>query len=91
MRGTYNSDHVSALHAFWPRSVNFMKALGELDVSAPRILDEGDRDIQRRHFRVGSIELDAHPFEVFAERLEPLHLKADMVEHAATRAGHGCR
>src|SRR4026207_1414471 len=95
MPGTENSDRLDALHAFCPvvhdfsmtrGSVNLFEPLGQLNVGAPRILDERGRDVERGHLRVRAIQRDAHPFQLSAERLEALHLKADVVERAATCA-----
>src|SRR5436190_22967349 len=66
--------------------INLPQTVGELDIRAPRILDEGDGDVQRRDLRVRPIELDALCFELLAERLEVLHLETNVIEHAPARA-----
>src|SRR5262249_43952837 len=62
------------------------KPFRHLDVRSPGIFDERDGDPEFRHFRVGTIELDAVGFELLRERLEVLHLEADVIQRAAGRA-----
>src|SRR5262245_24815264 len=62
---------------------NLVQSLGQLDVGAPRIGEEGDRDPQRRHFSVGHAHLDAVGFQLFREFFEVLHFEADVIERAA--------
>ena len=59
---------------------------GQLDVGAPRIGEERDRRRRVRNLRVRPIELDAGRLELLAERLEVLHLEAEVIERAPLRA-----
>src|SRR5882762_5965557 len=70
---------------------HLVEPFGELDVRAPRVLDERDRDVQRGHLRVGPIERDAHAFEFLAERLEIPDFESDVIDDAAPRAHDGSR
>src|SRR6185436_12887025 len=61
------------------------EALGQLDVRAPRILDERDRDVQRIDAAVRHGQRNAVGFELLRERFEVLYLEADVIERAALR------
>src|SRR5262245_46345131 len=66
--------------------MNLPQSVGELDVRAPRILNECNCDVKGWNLRVRSIQLDALRFELLAERLEVLHLETNVIEHAPARA-----
>src|SRR4029450_10802385 len=55
--------------------LNLVQPFGQLDVRAPGILDERDRDVEGGDLAIGDIELDAVGFELLGERLEILDLE----------------
>src|SRR5262245_10742469 len=69
-----------------PVLLDLGEPVGELDVGAPRISNECNRDVERSHLRKGPLELDAHAFEVLAERLEIPNLEANVIQRAALSA-----
>src|SRR6267143_7023701 len=66
-------------------SRNLVQSLGQLDVGAPRILDEGDGDAERVNFGIRALQLDALCLQLLAELLEVLHFEADVIDRAALR------
>src|SRR5882672_10502016 len=64
---------------------NPIEAFRQLDVRAPRILDERDRDIERRDLGVRAFGLDTVRLELLGERLEVLHLEPDVIDRPSLR------
>src|SRR5262245_10540083 len=83
--GAASNMHAAASSRFMTPLLHLVETIGELDVGAPGIADERDSDVQRGDRRVRPFELDAHAFELLAERLEPLHFEADMIERSTLR------
>src|SRR5262252_8268854 len=54
-----------------------------LDIRAPGIFDERDRDAKLRHLGVGTVQFDALSFELLCELLEVFDLEADMIDRSA--------
>src|SRR5258705_10399791 len=59
--------------------------LVQLDVGTRRISDERERGPRLLVLRVRTIELPAGGLELLRERLEVLHVEADVIEHAPLR------
>src|SRR5262249_61436391 len=66
--------------------LNFVQPFGELDVGAPRVRDERDRDVHRRDLPVGLINLDAQTLEFLQKRLEVLYFEPDVIEDVSACA-----
>src|SRR5690349_12893888 len=59
--------------------------LGQLDVRAPRIFDEGDVDAERIDLAIGDRQRNACVLEPLRECFEVLDLEADVIERSALR------
>src|SRR5438132_14261222 len=59
-----------------------VRPLVELDIGAPRVGDERERSAGLLIFGVGPVELDSVGFALLDERLQVLHVEADVVEQA---------
>src|SRR5205809_6321464 len=63
-----------------------VEAFGHLDVRAPGVLDERDRDAERGDLGIGTVKLDAVCFQLLCERFEVPDLEADVIDGAARGA-----
>src|SRR5215207_3901966 len=68
-------------------SVDLVEAFGELDVGAPGIGEEGDRNPPIWNGTIGNVQLDTLRLELLREHLEILDLEADVIDRSPTRGG----
>src|SRR4029453_18637402 len=66
-------------------SIHFVQAFGQLDKSTPRSGEKCDGDAKGRYLAVRPGQLHALGFKILRERLEVLHLEADVIERPPLR------